>query len=139
MISMELLTMMGGAGAGFFSQLIANAQKDRHEQFKMLTKSHELAEKSTKAAREFDTKSSNWVRRFIVLASYIMAAFLIIAGLFVQTNIITEVPSSSFLGLFEYGGGTKVLTLTGLVAFPWLTTSILAIVSFYFGQKPAKR
>ncbi len=139
MISMELLTMMGGAGAGFFSQLIANAQKDRHEQFKMLTKSHELAEKSVKGAREFDTKSSNWVRRFIVLASYIMAAFLIIAGLFVQTNIITEVPSSSFLGLFEYGGGTKVLTLTGLVAFPWLTTSILAIVSFYFGQKPAKR
>ncbi len=138
-MNMELLTMIGGAGTGFLFQMLANAQKDRQEQFQMITKNHKAYENSLKAARSMDTKNSNWVRRFIVIVSYALAAFLIIAGLFVPTNLIVEAAGGSFLGLFTWGGETKIVAVSGLVAYPWLITSVLSIVSFYFGQKPAKR
>ncbi len=37
------------------------------------------------------------VRRFIVIISYALAAFLVIAGLFVPTNLIVEAASGNFL------------------------------------------
>ncbi len=138
-MNIELLTMVGGAFTGFFFQLAANAQKDRQEQFKMLTKSYKMTEDSIKAARAFSSPSTNIIRRFIVVVSYALAAFLVIAGLFVPTNLIVEAAGGNFLGLFTWGGDTKIITVSGLVAYPWLITSILSIVSFYFGQKPAKR
>ncbi len=138
-MNMELLTMMGGAGTGFIFQMLANAQKDRQEQFAMITKSHKMAEDSAKAARAYNAPGANIIRRFIVVISYALAAFLVIAGLFVPTNLIVEAAGGNFLGLFTWGGDTKIITVSGLVAYPWLITSILAIVSFYFGQKPAKR
>ncbi len=134
----ELMTMAGGAISGFLFQMAANAQKDRAEQFKMLSKTHKMTEDSIKAARAFDTPSSNWVRRFIVVCSYGIAMFLIVAGLFVPTNIITDIPTFNFLGL-TLGGGIEVIKLNGIVAYPWIAQSVMAIIAFYFGQKPAKR
>ncbi len=134
----ELMTMAGGAISGFLFQMAANAQKDRAEQFKMLSKTHKMTEDSIKAARAFDTPSSNWVRRFIVIVSYSMAVFLIVAGIFVPTNIITDLPVATFLGI-TFGGGTEIIKLNGIVAYPWIAQSVMAIIAFYFGQKPAKR
>lgn len=129
----------GWCSQWFFFQLLANAQKDRHEQFVIASKNHKAYEESINNARSYNNNHSNWVRRFIVIVSYTIAIFLVVAGLFVPTNILIETPIYSILGLFSWGGELEVLKVSGVVAYPWISHGIMGIISFYFGQKPAKR
>ena len=43
-----------------------------------------------------------------------------------------------FVGLIEYGGGTKVITVNGLALPPYFQVSVMSVISFLFGTGAAK-
>jgi hypothetical protein len=138
-IPLELMTLLGGGLTGFVGQMLANAQADKQLKFLIKSKQFKLIESSIANARKFTNIFVNMTRRFIVVVILLILVFLSVAGMFVPTNMIVEVPAGSFLGLINWGGGTKIITVEGLVAYPWLSITLNGIIGYYFGQGPAKR
>lgn len=138
-IPVEMITMGVSMLSGFISKMSANARADEHQRFIMQSKQHEQREGSITNARSDKSVPTNKIRKFIVFMSFGMVAFLIVAGIYIQTNMIIHVPQGSFLGLFKWGGGIEIITVTGLVAYPWLSHMVSAIIGYYFGQGSAKR
>ena len=71
--------------------------------------------------------------------------FVAFGGLFavaffadIPVSIVEEAPSKSFLGLFEWGGGTKVTVASGFVIPEWFKYSVISIIHFLFGTGAAK-
>ena len=135
----ELLTMLGSGVFGFISKMWANNAADNAAQHKMLLESHTANEKSVKSARRLQTPAANTMRRFIVIALFAMLALLLVGGFFGSTNILIETAGTNWFGLFTTGAGLDVLTVDGLVAYPWMHHAVLSIISFYFGTGVAKR
>ena len=139
MIPIELLTLAGSSLAGFMFKMTANARADEHQRFLVQAKEFKAVEASIDNARKFQSNFTNTTRRFIVVMLFLMLIFILVAGAFIPTNLVVEVPRGSFLGLINWGGGTKIINVSGLVAYPWLTHMVSAIIGYYFGQGSAKR
>lgn len=135
----ELLTLAGSSLAGFIFKMMANSKADTQQRFLIREKEFKMVEDSVANARKDQSPFANLIRRFIVLMLFSMLLFILVAGAFIPTNIVIDVPRGSFLGLFNWGGGTKIITVSGLVAYPWLTHMVSAIIGYYFGQGSAKR
>jgi hypothetical protein len=139
MIPVELITLAGSSLAGFIFKMTANARADEHQRFLVQTKKFKMVEDSIISARKNQSSFTNMTRRFIVVMLFVMLVFLLVAGVFIPTNMVIDVPQGSFLGLLNWGGGTKIITVSGLVAYPWLSHMVSAIIGYYFGQGSAKR
>lgn len=139
MIPTELITMGASGTTAFIFQMMANAQANLKQERLAKSEQFKEVEGSISTARKFQNAFVNITRRIIVMSMQGSLIFLLIAGMFVQTNIFVDVPISSFLGLFTWGGGTKIVTVNGLVAYPELMHMMAAIIGFYFGQGAAKR
>lgn len=98
-----------------------------------------MVEDSINNAKKDQSSFANVTRRFIVVMLFVMLLFILVAGMFVDTNMIMEGSEKSFLGLFSWGGGEEIVTVKGLVAYPWLSSMVSAIIGYYFGQGSAKR
>lgn len=138
-IPMELITLAGASLSGFLFKMSANKQADTQQQFLIATKKFKMVEDSIANAKKDQSSFANVTRRFIVVSVFVMLVFILVAGIFVPTNMIVDVPAGSFLGLFSWGGGTKIITVTGLVAYPWMSHMVCSIIGYYFGQGSAKR
>jgi len=135
----ELLILVGSNLAGFIFKMLANMQADSQQKFLVREKEFKMVEDSISSARKFQSSWTNITRRFIVVMLFLMLVFLLVAGVFIPTNMVIDVPQGSFLGLINWGGGTKIITVSGLIAYPWLSHMIPAIIGYYFGQGSAKR
>jgi hypothetical protein len=131
--------MLGGGVSGFIFKMMANSSADMYKLLELQLKDKEKVEKSISNARKFTNAFVNITRRFIVIAVFAMLGFLVVAGVFVPTNILIEVLPTSILGIIKFGGGVDVITVEGLVAYPWLPAMATTIIGFYFGQGAVKR
>lgn len=133
----ELLT---GASAmtGFLFRFAANQQANNHLKRLAKAKNFKAVEESMAAARKLQNGFAAITRRIMAMVLLGMIVFLLVAGVKIPTNLIIEVPAGSFLGIFSWGGGTEIITVSGLVAYPWLPNMVFIITGFYFGQGSAK-
>jgi hypothetical protein len=140
----EMLSLVGGAVAGFIFKYMAQAAADRQAQFEMMLKQQvandDSADKAEKRVSS-DSKAGMWVRRVIVLAvlfGVIMAPFLLaLLNKSVTVEVVT--PIKSFLGLWSFGGTTKFYELQSYLLIPEVRQALMAIIGFYFGNSSAKR
>lgn len=143
MIPTELASLFGGAGAGFLFKYLAIKAEDEKNKFDRMMNAIDKADQSAdKAAqRAPNDASGNWTRRLIiifVLFGCILAPFVLAM---LDKPIITEVttPTRNFLGLFEWGGNVRFYQLPSYLLSKEVLSSLIAIVSFYFGSSVAKR
>lgn len=134
----EILTMLGGGISGFIFKMLANSNAGMFKLAEAKLKDKEQAEKSISNARKFTNAFVNFTRRFIVIAVFAMLSFVVVVGVVVPTNILIDVPPTSILGIIKFGGGVDVITVNGLVAYPWLPAMATTIIGFYFGQGAVK-
>ena len=72
----------------------------------------------------------------ILLVAFV--GLYVVAFTDIDVHLIQETESKSFLGLIDYGGGTKVTTVNGLALPPYWQVSVMSVISFLFGTGAAK-
>lgn len=140
---MEIATLLGGAISGFVLKYMAQAAKDRQEQFEMFIKTIQASDASADKAMARDSSSAGqWVRRLIVIAilfGVILAPFILAM---IGKPVIVEVSlpvKKHLLGMFSTGGKSVFYELNSYLLIPELRQSLMAIIGFYFGAGSAKR
>jgi hypothetical protein len=134
----EILTGLSAA-AGFIFRMAANSQANIQQERLANSKQFAEVEVSTAAARKHQGKFASITRTIMAIVLLGMIVFLLVVGINVPTNLVIEIPAGSFLGVFSWGASTEIITVKGLVAYPWLPKMVFIIIGFYFGQGSAKR
>jgi len=142
MLSMELITMIGGSIVGFIFRYMAERAKERHEIFKNAIALKKAQDDSAdKAAERVPIDVGKWVRRLIVcciLFGVIAAPFILsLMGHSTIVEVETENPTW-FFGLFGGGKEINFVELDGYLMVPEVRQTLSAIVGFYFGNAAAK-
>jgi hypothetical protein len=139
----ELISLFGGALAGFIFKFMAQRAADRQAQFEMFIKT--IQEKDTsadKAAARSNDAAGQWARRLIVISilfGVILAPFIMtLIGKPISVEVQTPVKEYIF-GLFSTGGKTVYYELQSYLLIPEVRQALMAIVGFYFGQGAAKK
>tara|TARA_R100001163_G_scaffold1462_2_gene2408 strand:+ start:112 stop:516 length:405 start_codon:yes stop_codon:yes gene_type:complete len=131
----ELLAMLGGGMSGFIFKLIGTMVSAQQANVDNLIKRTEAHTTSADAADKRGGPGGAWVRRFIV----IVVLFGVVIAPFILAHSGDGVTVASdykkWFGLFS---GTNYETLHGYVILPEIRTSIITIVSFYFGSSTVK-
>jgi len=133
-LPMEVITMLISTVGGAYIRMKTDSQAD--------LAAERLARAGVvKEAREFQTPSANWMRRFITMSFIGMAFIILLAPLFnLPTVVPVEVTSGfKFLFLDFTDTVTEYVTLEGMVTPEYLPFTIMSIVGFYFGNSMAKR
>ena len=142
-MTLELITMLGGAITGFIFRYMAERAKEKADLMKLALNLKKAADDSAdRAAKRVPVDVGKWVRRVIVccvLFGVILAPFLLsLMGLSTIVQVETTNPTWGF-GLF--GGGSEIffVELKGYLMMPEVRQSLTAIVGFYFGNAAAAR
>jgi hypothetical protein len=144
MIPVELMSMAGGAVAGFALKFMAQAAADRQAQFERWIQTVKTLDDSANQAvqRVPNDTNGNWVRRIIVLAvlfGVILGPFILaLLGKPVTVEIDTPV-KTWLLGLLSTGGHAVFYEVPSYLLVPEIRQALLCIIAFYFGQAAAKR
>ncbi len=140
-LPLEVITMIVSTLGGAFLKLMAQAQQDRAEQFKMATQRFKAAEDSISNARKFQNPNANWIRRFLVISFMSMAGFILLAPLLGQTTTVPVEVTTGFRFLFLDLSNTvtEYINLEGIVVPDWLSHAIMSVVGMYFGQSVVQR
>ena len=141
-IPLEVISMLASTLLGGYMKMKADARQDERDRNMMTLKLLNKEEKSRKSAREYNTPSANWARKFIVMSIMCMAAFILIAPiLFNQpTNVLYEATHGFKLWLFDFTWTTdEWKVLAGVVTPEWLPYAILNVLGFYFGTGAVSR
>ena len=140
-LPLEVITMIVSTLGGAFLKLMAQAQQDRAEQFKMATQRFKAAEDSINNARKFQNPNANWIRRFLVISFMSMAGFILLAPLLGQTTTVPVEVTTGFKFLFLDLSNTvtEYINLEGIVVPDWLSHAIMSVVGMYFGQSVVQR
>jgi len=143
MMTLELITMLGGAITGFIFRYMAERAKEKADLMKLALDLKKASDDSAdRAAKRVPVDVGKWVRRVIVccvLFGVILAPFLLsLMGLSTIVQVETTNPTWGF-GLF--GGGSEIffVELKGYLMMPEVRQSLTAIVGFYFGNAAAAR
>jgi len=142
-MTLELITMLGGAITGFIFRYMAERAKEKADLIKLALDLKKASDDSAdRAAKRVPVDVGKWVRRVIVccvLFGVILAPFLLsLMGLSTIVQVETTNPTWGF-GLF--GGGSEIffVELKGYLMMPEVRQSLTAIVGFYFGNAAAGR
>ena len=142
-MTLELITMLGGAITGFIFRYMAERAKEKADLMKLALNLKKASDDSAdRAAKRVPVDVGKWVRRVIgccVLFGVILAPFLLsLMGLSTIVQVETTNPTWGF-GLF--GGGSEIffVELKGYLMMPEVRQSLTAIVGFYFGNAAAAR
>ena len=142
-MTLELITMLGGAITGFIFRYMAERAKEKADLMKLALDLKKASDDSAdRAAKRVPVDVGKWVRRVIVccvLFGVILAPFLLsLMGLSTIVQVETTNPTWGF-GLF--GGGSEIffVELKGYLMMPEVRQSLTAIVGFYFGNAAAAR
>jgi hypothetical protein len=142
MFSPEIVSLLAGGALGGILKLMAQSQADRQQNFEsLLKKDKQDDEMRNNAAQRSYGKAGENTRRFIILIvlfGVILAPFLLTL---LQLPTVVEIssPERNFLGLFSWGGKTKLYELYGYLVTPEIRQSALAIIGFYFSVSTMKR
>ena len=143
MMTLELITMLGGAITGFIFRYMAERAKEKADLMKLALDLKKASDDSAdRAAKRVPIDVGKWIRRVIVccvLFGVILAPFLLsLMGLSTIVQVETTNPTWGF-GLF--GGGSEIffVELKGYLMMPEVRQSLTAIVGFYFGNAAAAR
>ncbi len=131
----ELLAMLGGGFSGFIFKLIGTMVSSQQANVDNLIKKSEAHTASADAADKRGGAGGAWVRRFIViivLFGVVIAPFLLAHS---GDGVTVATEYSKWFGFMK---GTTYQTLHGYVILPEIRTSIITIVSFYFGSSTVK-
>jgi len=118
---LELLSMGASTLGGFALKYMANAQKDRHQQFMNAMKATEMAQKVVDGV---------WVRRFIVLIMMLLLVFIVTAPAFLDINTILVDEGWLF---------TTTTEIDGIIYDNTIRLILISIIGFYFGGAAATR
>jgi hypothetical protein len=142
-MTLELITMFGGAITGFIFRYMAERAKEKADLIKLALDLKKASDDSAdRAAKRIPIDVGKWIRRVIVccvLFGVILAPFLLsLMGLSTIVQVETTNPTWGF-GLF--GGGSEIffVELKGYLMMPEVRQSLTAIVGFYFGNAAAAR
>ena len=131
----ELIAMLGGGASGFIFKLIGTMVSNQAAMTENLIKKSEAHTASADAADKRGGAGGAWVRRFIVvvvLFGVVVAPFILAHS---GDGVTVAQEYSKWFGLMK---GTSYQTLYGYVILPEIRTSIITIVSFYFGSSTVK-
>lgn len=131
----ELIAMLGGGMSGFIFKLIGTMVSSQQANVENLIKKSEAHTSSADAADKRGGAGGAWVRRFIVvvvLFGVVIAPFILAHS---GDGVTVAQEYSKWFGLIK---GTTYQTLHGYVILPEIRTSIITIVSFYFGSSTVK-
>ena len=131
----ELLAMLGGGASGFIFKLIGTMVSNQAAMTENLIKRSQAHTASADAADKRGGPGGAWVRRFIViivLFGVVVAPFLLAHS---GDGVTVASEYSKWFGLSK---GVNYQTLYGYVILPEIRTSIITIVSFYFGSSTVK-
>ena len=127
-MSVELISMLGGALSGFVFRYMALSVENQQKTTEMLLQKQAVADDSADRAAKRGSHIGRRVLVFTVLWVLCLAPF--IGGLIgMPTYVESERAPWDFLGLFT--GGWE--SLTGIVVLPELRAALLAAVGFYLG------
>ena len=133
-MSMELISMLGGALSGFVFRYMALSVENQQKTTEMLLQKQAVADDSADRAAVRGSQIGRLVLGFTVLWCLSLAPF--IGGLIgMPTYVESERAPWDFLGLFT--GGWE--SLTGIVVLPELRAALLAAVGFYLGGSSIAR
>tara|TARA_R100001224_G_C3961273_1_gene129228 strand:- start:216 stop:620 length:405 start_codon:yes stop_codon:yes gene_type:complete len=131
----ELIAMLGGGMSGFIFKLIGTMVSSQQANVENLIKKSEAHTSSADAADKRGGAGGAWVRRFIVvvvLFGVVIAPFILAHS---GDGVTVAQEYSKWFGFIK---GTTYQTLHGYVILPEIRTSIITIVSFYFGSSTVK-
>jgi len=133
-MSMELISMLGGALSGFVFRYMALSVENQQKTTEMLLQKQAVADDSADRAAKRGSHIGRRVLVFTVLWVLCLAPF--IGGLIgMPTYVESERAPWDVLGLFT--GGWE--SLTGIVVLPELRAALLAAVGFYLGGSSIAR
>ena len=133
-MSMELISMLGGALSGFVFRYMALSDENQQKTTEMLLQKQAVADDSADRASLRGSHIGRRVLVFTVLWVLCLAPF--IGGLIgMPTFVESERAPWDFLGSFT-GGWDR---LTGIVVLPELRAALLAAVGFYLGGSSIAR
>jgi hypothetical protein len=122
-------TMAGGALMGAGTKAFGIWMQYKQENHKVMMELLAGREESIKSAREYDTPSAGWGRRFITMMSFCLLAFLVMAPA-LDPTLVTNVPVEHWLPWMD----TTYTELKGLIAYDVLMEILVATTSFYMGS-----
>ena len=129
MLGTMALSAAGGALTKGFGMWMEWKQKSHDNTMAMLAG----REASVESARKDQTPGTLFARRFIVIMSFCLLAFLVIAPAFIP--IVTNVPIESWIPWIDW----EYTQLKGLVAYEVLMEILVATTSFYMGSATISR
>lgn len=131
----ELVAMLGGGASGFIFKLIGTLVNAQASNVDNLIKKSQAYTESANAADKRGGAGGAWVRRFIV----VVVLFGVVVAPFLLAHSGDGVTvASEYSKWFGFITGTSYETLHGYVILPEIRTSIITIVSFYFGSSTVK-
>lgn len=131
----ELIAMLGGGASGFIFKLIGTMVSNQQALTEGLIKKQKASDDSADRADKRGGPGGAWVRRFIVIVvlfGVVVAPFLLAHS---GDGVTVASEYSKWFGLMK---GVSYETLYGYVILPEIRTSIITIVSFYFGSSTVK-
>ena len=144
MIPIELASLIGGAASGFLFKYLSIKAQDEKDKFDRLMMAIDKSDQSANLAsqRVPNDKAGNWIRRLIIISilfGCILAPFVLAL---LDKPVIVEViaPVRTWLfGLITTGGDSRFYQLPSYLLSKEMLSSLIAIISFYFGSSVAKR
>lgn len=134
MMSMELISMLGGGLAGFVFRFMAQSIENQQKTTEMLLQKQAVADDSADRAAKRGTHLGRRVLVFTILWVLCLAPFLG-SLLGIDTWVESERAPWDLLGLFS-GGWEQ---LQGIVILPELRAALVAAVGFYLGGSAVAR
>ena len=136
-LPMEVFVSLASGLGGFIMKMQAQKTANQQELMKIAIEKQEAHTKSADAAAK---RSNPFLRKFAAMVILLVAfvGLYVVAFTDIDVHLIQETESKSFLGLIDYGGGTKVTTVNGLALPPYWQVSVMSVRSFLFGTGAAK-
>lgn len=136
-LPMEVFVSLASGLGGFIMKMQAQKTANQQELMKIAIEKQEAHTKSADAAAK---RSNPFLRKFAAMVILLVAfvGLYVVAFTDIDVHLIQETESKSFLGLIDYGGGTKVTTVNGLALPPYWQVSVMSVISFLFGTGAAK-
>lgn len=140
---MESLLQFGGGGAilGYVFQFITTLRNDNNNRIKTLLEIQKGNDKSNAQyfnQAQTENKTASLIRSVLTFSIIGLFIFLVIAGIFVETNIIVVNEGFTFLGFQITGDTTSWVKKQGLIAYPTILNGMSAFIGYYFGKEAAK-
>lgn len=140
MISMAMVSMIGGALTGFLFKFAAEKRKEQSHLLELALKRDKALDDSRDRAHK--RTPGAWVRRGLALAAVTgVIIFPFVTALLGIDTVVQHIePASSWLfGLINIPQETVFENVKGFVMVPELRDMLAAIVGYYMGSSSAAR